>query len=85
MKVPDQIPSGINLHRGHIFHARVSYAGGFLTLRITDLTQYAVFAATYPVNIRKAVGTATAYAGFTAATGDLANTVEILNWSMSSY
>jgi hypothetical protein len=58
---------------------------GYLTLRITDLTEYAVLAGTYLVNIPKAVGGKNAYAGFTAATGDLHHTVKILNWTMSSY
>jgi Legume lectin domain len=75
----------VNLHRGHSFHVHLLYSGGFLTLRITDLTQYAMFAGLYKVDIRKVVGTANAYAGFTAATGDLYDSVKILNWSMTSY
>ncbi len=78
-------PSGINLHRGHTFHARVLYEGGFLTLWITDLTRYAVFAGTYKVDVTRALGDTSAYAGFTAATGDLYDTVKILNWNMTSY
>jgi hypothetical protein len=38
------------------------------------------------VAIAKAVGGTTAYAGFTAGTGDdLSDTIKILNWSMNSY
>jgi len=80
------LSSGINLHGGHFFHARLSYDGTNLKVSITDLTQYAVFTGTYPVNIPLAVGGDTAYAGFTAATGSgLANTTKIFNWSMNSY
>jgi hypothetical protein len=80
------LPSGINLHGGHFFHARLNFDGVNLTVSITDLSQYAVFTGTYPVNIPLAVGGDTAYAGFTAATGTgLANTIKIFNWSMSSY
>jgi hypothetical protein len=76
----------INLHSGHHFHARLNYDGVNLRVSITDLTQYAVFNTTYAVAIPTAVGGATAYAGFTAGTGgDLYDTIEILNWSMSSY
>ncbi len=78
-------PSGINLHGGHVFHARLSYDGVNLRVSITDLTQYAVFTGTYAVAIPTAVGGATAYAGFTAGTGDLYDIIKILNWSMTSY
>ena len=78
-------PSGINLHRGHSFHARLTYAGKVLTVVITDLTEYAVFAGSFEVDIPKAVGSASAYAGFTAATGDVYDTIRILDWNMSSY
>jgi hypothetical protein len=80
------LTSGINLHDGHFFHARLNYDGVNLKVSITDLSQYAVFTGTYPVNIPLAVGGDTAYAGFTAGTGSgITNTTEILNWSMSSY
>ncbi len=76
----------INLHSGHNFHARLNYDGVHLSVSITDLTQYAVFNATYPVAIPAAVGGSTAYAGFTAATGGgLYDIIKILNWSMTSY
>jgi sugar lactone lactonase YvrE len=76
----------INLHSGHRFHARLSYDGVNPRVSITDLTQYAVFNGTYAVAIPTAVGGSTAYAGFTAGTGDLYyDTIKILDWSMSSY
>jgi sugar lactone lactonase YvrE len=80
------LPSGINLHSGDAFHVRLNYDGANLKVSITDLTGYAVFTGTYPVNIPLAVGGDTAYAGFTAGTGlGIVNTTKILNWSMSSY
>jgi sugar lactone lactonase YvrE len=80
------LPSGINLHSGHPFHARLSYDGVNLRVSITDLAQYAVFTQTYPVAIPTAVGGTTAYAGFTATTGlALSDTIRILNWNMTSY
>lgn len=79
------VPSGINLSSGDNFHARLTYDGANLTLNLTDLTQYTVFTATYPVDIPTAVGGATAYAGFTAGTGNVYDTIKVLNWSMSSY
>jgi Legume lectin domain/Bacterial lectin/NHL repeat len=80
-----ELTPSINLHSGHTFHVRLTGAVGSLTLRITDLTDYAVFAGTYVVDIPKAVGGANAYVGFTAATGDLFDSVKILNWSMTTY
>ncbi len=75
----------INLHSGHHFHARLTYDGVNLRVSITDLTQYAVFTATYAVDIPAEVGGSAAYAGFTAGTGYFFDTIKILNWSMTSY
>jgi hypothetical protein len=80
----DLTPSGINLHNGHKFHVRLSYDGTNLTVSITDLTEYAVFTQSYPLNIENTVGVF-AFPGFTAGTGDLVNTEKILNWTMTSY
>lgn len=81
----DLTPSRINFHLGHTFHARLTYDGTNLKVSITDLTDYAVFTESYPVNIPAVVGGATAYAGFTAATGNSADTINLLNWEMTSY
>ena len=78
-------PSGINLHSGHNFHARLSYDAVHLTVSITDLTEYAVFNGSYTLHIPTAVQGTAAYAGFTTATGSTVDTVKILNWSMSTY
>ena len=80
-----EVTPAINLHSGHTFHARLTYTSKILSIVITDLTQYAVFAGSYPVDIPKAVGSTSGYAGFTASTGDLYDTIKILNWSMTSY
>jgi hypothetical protein len=79
------LSSGINLHSGHTFHARVSYDAVHLTVSITDLTQYAVFNGTYVLHVPTAVRATEAYAGFTASTGSSTDTVKILNWNMSTY
>jgi Legume lectin domain len=79
------LPSGINLRSGHPFHAHLSYDGANLTVSIIDLSQYAVFTGAYPVNIPAAIGTPTAYAGFTATTGATGELVKILDWNMTSF
>jgi sugar lactone lactonase YvrE len=79
-------PSGINLHNGHPFHARLSYDGVNLRVSITDLEQYAVFTGSYAVDIPTAVGGSTAFAGFTAGTSlNQIDTIKINNWNMTSY
>ena len=75
--------SGINLHSGHIFHARLSTDGVNITVNITDLTEYAVFTKSYPFYLF--ADYPTVYPGFTAGTGDAANIEKILNWTMTSY
>ena len=81
----DLSPSRIDFHLGHTFHARLTYDGTNLTVNITDLTDYTVFTQSYPVDIPAVVGGTTAFAGFTAATGATASTMNLLNWEMTSY
>ncbi len=78
-------PAGINLHAGHTFHVHMLYAGATLTATITDLTQYRVWTQLFSVDLRKVLGTPDAYFGFTAAIGDLYDSLQIRNWTMSSY
>jgi hypothetical protein len=78
-------PAGINLHAGHSFHVHLLYAGSTLTATITDLTQFKVWTQEFPVDLRKLLGTATAWFGFTASTGELFDSVQIRDWTMSSY
>jgi hypothetical protein len=81
----DRSKSGINLHSGHTFHARLTYDGTNLTEVITDLTQYAVFTKSFPVDFPAAVGNANAHVGFTSGTATAsADPVKILNWSLTS-
>ena len=64
-----EVTPAINLHSGHTFHARLTYTSKILSIVITDLTQYSVFARSYPVDIPKAVGSTSGYAGFLRAPG----------------
>ncbi len=78
------LPSGIDLHSGHIFHAVLTYDGTLLTLTINDRTTNATFRNTFPVDIAGVVGGPTAYAGFTASTGAETAVQSILNWQLYS-
>ena len=73
---------GVNLHSGDIFQVHMTYDGTNLTMTITDTVVPAnTFTISFPVNIPAAVGGNTAFVGFTAGTGSLTATQEILTWT----
>ena len=75
----------VNLHSGDIFHVVMRYDGATLTMTITDTTNTAqTFTTSWPINIPGTVGGNTAYVGFTAGTGGLNSTQEIITWSYST-
>jgi Domain of unknown function (DUF1929)/Legume lectin domain/Glyoxal oxidase N-terminus len=76
---------GVNLHSGDIFQVHMTYDGTNLTMTITDTVVPAdTFTISFPVNIPAAVGGNTAFVGFTAGTGTLTATQEILTWAYST-
>ncbi len=77
----DMTASGVNLHSGDILHAYITYDGTTLTLTLTDTVTNASFTTSTAIDIPTTVGGNTAYVGFTAGTGGLAATQEILNWT----
>jgi hypothetical protein len=73
---------GVNLHSGDIFQVHMTYDGTNLTMTITDTVVPAdTFTISFPVNIPAAVGGNTGFVGFTAGTGSLTATQEILTWA----
>jgi hypothetical protein len=73
---------GVNLHSGDVFNTQISYNGTTLTLTITDASVPAdTFTTSWTVNIPSIVGANTAYVGFTAGTGGLTATQDILTWT----
>jgi hypothetical protein len=80
----DLTGSGIDLHSGHVFQVHMSYDGTNLAMTITDATTAASFTQSWAVDIPGTVGGATAFAGFTGATGGLTSLQKILTWTMSS-
>jgi alpha-L-arabinofuranosidase len=80
----DMSSSGINLHTGHTYTARLTYDGTQLTQTVTDTVTHAVFTHSYKVNIAGVLGSTTAYIGFTASTGRYTSTQDILNWAFVS-
>ncbi|MGA7317361.1 MAG: chitobiase/beta-hexosaminidase C-terminal domain-containing protein, partial [Silvibacterium sp.] len=80
----DLTPSGINLHSGDVMHAHMTYNGAILTMTLTDTQTNATVTENFSVNIPSIVGGNSAYVGFTAGTGGLSATQNILSWSYSS-
>jgi hypothetical protein len=76
---------GVNLHSGDIFQVQMTYDGTTLTMTITDTKVPAdTFTIAFPINIPATVGGNTALVGFTAGTGALTSTQEILTWTYST-
>jgi hypothetical protein len=76
---------GVNLHSGDIFQVQMTYDGTTLTMTITDTKVPAdTFTISFPINIPATVGGNTALVGFTAGTGALTSTQEILTWTYST-
>jgi hypothetical protein len=80
----DMTASGVKLNSGHVMHAHVTYDGTNLTLVLTDTVTLQAFTKVAALNIPSIVGSGTAYVGFTAATGGLTMTTDILNWTLSA-
>ena len=76
--------TGINLHSGDVFQATLSYYESTLTETIADTRTNATVTETYTINIAQTVGSSTAYVGFTAGTGGLTATQDMLQWTYSA-
>jgi hypothetical protein len=77
------IGGGVNLQSGDVMAVHMTYDGTTLTMTIKDASNPTqTFTTSWPVNIPGTVG-ATAYVGFTGATGGLVSTAQILTWSYS--
>jgi hypothetical protein len=79
----DLTGTGVDLHSGDVFQVNMTYDG--TTLAVTTLDTRTGRSATqdYAVDIPGAVGGGTAYVGFTAGTGGLTATQDILSWAFS--
>ncbi len=77
----DLTNTGIDLHSGDTMDAHITYDGTTLKLTITDLVTQATWSQPFVINIPAMVGGTTAYFGFTAGTGGLTSTQQILSWS----
>jgi sugar lactone lactonase YvrE len=73
----------IHLHAQHPIRADINYDGAALTVTLIDLTLPThTWSHTFAVDIPAAVGGSTAYAGFTAGTGELFARQAIESWTL---
>ena len=80
----DLTNSGIVFSSGDVIQVQLTYDGTTLTVTLTDPTVNAVVTKAYAVNIPKAVGGSTAYAGFTAGTGGSSVAPKIESWTYTT-
>ncbi len=80
----DMTRSGLNLSSGDTMRAHIVYDGTTLFLTITDPVALTSFTTNFPIDIPKAIGSNTAIAGFTGATGYYAASQKILTWNFWS-
>lgn len=81
----DLTSSGVNLHSGDIFNVHMTYDGTTLKMTITDaVTPSQTFSTSWAINIPATVGGNTANVGFTAGTGGLTATQEIVTWTYTT-
>ena len=73
--------SGIDLHSGHDMLVEMTYDGSNLNVVVNDTVTKASHQQSYGVDIPATVGGPTAYVGFTAATGQLASKLSVVNWT----
>jgi len=81
----DLTNTGIDLHSGHVLHARIIYGNGTaLRVILSDPSTGKTAEQDYTVNFANVFGaTTTAYVGFTGSTGGLTATQTILDWTYS--
>ena len=80
----DLTNSGIDLHSGDTFSVHMVYNGTTLTMTITDGVTNAAYTTSWPINIAQAIGSNTAYVGFTGGTGGLTASQKIESWTFVS-
>jgi len=75
------LDSNVDLHSGHVFDVTMTYDGTTLVVTIQDEATGAAASQSYTVDIPAVIGTSTAFAGFTGATGGAPALQEILSWT----
>jgi fibronectin type 3 domain-containing protein len=79
----DLTSTGVDLHSGDTMQVNMTYDGTTLAVTIQDTVTGKSATQNYTINIPTTVGNGTAYVGFTAGTGGLTATQDILTWTFS--
>jgi fibronectin type 3 domain-containing protein len=79
----DLTGTGINLRSGDLMQATFNYDGTNLVEIIKDTVTGATATETYAVNIPSVIGSTAGYVGFTAGTGSISATQNILSWKFT--
>ncbi len=79
----DLTGTGIDLHSGDPINVGMTYDGTTLVVTETDAITHKSASQSHTIDIPITVGGGTAYVGFTAGTGGLTATQDILNWTYS--
>ena len=80
----DLSSSGVSLTSGDLIHAHLVYSGSTLVVILTDTKTNVTVTNQFTVNIPTAVGSTTAYVGFTGGTGSYSATQQVTCWSFES-
>jgi hypothetical protein len=78
----DTTVTGVTYTSGHLLACTLTYNGTTLSLTIMDTTTLGSFSHSWTVNIPSAVGSTTAFAGFTASNGFGYTNQFVTNWTM---
>ena len=76
--------SGIVLSSGDVISAHIVYDGKWLYLSLRDPVVGRLWTTRYAINLPQAIGSNTAYVGFTGGTGGLTASQKILTWTFAS-
>jgi hypothetical protein len=82
--VPFSATSPVNLTSGDPIAATVQYAGGVMSLVLTDSIAQISFSTNYAINVTNAVGGPTAYVGFTGSAGGVASSQTVSDFVFTS-
>ena len=76
--------SPVSLTSGHPINVTLGYSSGLLSVTLTDSVTQASFSSTFSIDLPGLLGGNSAFVGFTGATGGLASTQTVSNFSFIS-
>jgi hypothetical protein len=78
--------NNVNIGSGDLIHAHITYDGAIVTWRLQDMSapDPEIFSNSYAVNLPNAIGSNTAYIGFTAASATGTAVQSVLDWTFNN-